>query len=218
MFLCSNTFKTILIVQLTFLNVNYWKNNPKFLRVPPFVYHQWYAYHRLKNTSLKTAARQVTLLSVTFPSCTQILRTVWIEEMAQRSYCTKFQSREGQVTTLCFVILFSTSRKKLCIIYLLTYSMVQSPSWEADWFAASQIPRISRKPKVHYRTHKRPPPVSILGQPNSVHIPTSRLLEIHPNIIHPSTPMSSQDLTGVRKSINCLVGMCDRKLSSAHCV
>jgi len=36
--------------------------------------------------------------------------------------------------------------------------MVQSPSWEANWFAASQeIPRISRNPKVHYRTHKRPP-------------------------------------------------------------
>ena len=54
--------------------------------------------------------------------------------------------------------------------------MVQSPSWEANWFAASQeTPRISRNPKVHYRTHKRPPPVSILGQPNPVHYthPTS---------------------------------------------
>ena len=52
--------------------------------------------------------------------------------------------------------------------------MVQSPSWEAKWFTASQeIPRISRNPKVHYRTHKRPPPVSILGQPYPVHIPTS---------------------------------------------
>ena len=50
--------------------------------------------------------------------------------------------------------------------------MVQSPSWEANWFAASQeIPRISRNSKVHYRTHKRPPPVSILGQPNPVHNP-----------------------------------------------
>jgi hypothetical protein len=34
--------------------------------------------------------------------------------------------------------------------------MVQSPSWAADWLAASQeIRRISRNPKVHYRTHKR---------------------------------------------------------------
>ena len=52
--------------------------------------------------------------------------------------------------------------------------MVQSPSWQPNWFAASQeIPRISRDPKVHYHTHKRPPPFSILGQPNPVHIPTS---------------------------------------------
>jgi len=76
---------------------------------------------------------------------------------------------------------------------LLTYSMVQSPSWEAKWFAASQeIPRISRNPNVHYPTHKCPPPVSILDQPNPVHIPTSHLLEIQPNIIHPSTPRSPQ--------------------------
>ena len=71
--------------------------------------------------------------------------------------------------------------------------MVQSPSWESNWLAASQeIPRISRDPKVHYRTHKRPPPVSIPGQTNPVYIPTSHLLEIHPNIIHPSTPRSPQ--------------------------
>jgi len=69
---------------------------------------------------------------------------------------------------------------------------VQSPSWEANWFAASQeIPRISRNPKVHHRTHKRPPHVPILGQPNPVHISTSHLLEIHPNI-HPSTSRSPQ--------------------------
>ena len=41
---------------------------------------------------------------------------------------------------------------------------------------------MSRNPNVHYRTHKRPPPVSILGQPNPVHIPTSHLLEIRLNI------------------------------------
>ena len=78
---------------------------------------------------------------------------------------------------------------------LLTYSTVQSPSWEANWFAASQeIPRILWNPKVHCRTHKRPPPVPILNQPNPVHIPTSHLLEIHPNIIHPSTPRSPSGL------------------------
>ena len=83
--------------------------------------------------------------------------------------------------------------KRVALIYLLTHSMVQSPSWEANWFAVSkEIPRILWNPNVHYRTHKTPPPVPILGQPNPVHIPTSHLLEIHPNIIHPSTPRSPQ--------------------------
>jgi hypothetical protein len=83
--------------------------------------------------------------------------------------------------------------------YWLTYSTVQSPSWAANWFAASQkILRISRNPKVHYRTYKRPPSVSILGQPNPVHIPTSHLLEIHPNIIHPSMPRAPQSFLSLR--------------------
>jgi len=34
--------------------------------------------------------------------------------------------------------------------------------------------------------------VRYLGQPNPVHIPTSHLLQSHPNIIHPSTPRSPQ--------------------------
>jgi len=34
--------------------------------------------------------------------------------------------------------------------------------------------------------------VSILGQPNTVHIPTSHLLKIRLNIIHPSTPRFPQ--------------------------
>ena len=77
--------------------------------------------------------------------------------------------------------------------------MVQSPSWEANLFAASQeIPRISWNPKVHYRTHKRPPPVFIPGQPNPVHTPTFHVLEIHPNIIHPSTPRSPQWSSSLR--------------------
>ena len=48
--------------------------------------------------------------------------------------------------------------------YLLTYSMEQSPSWEANWSAGSQeVPRILWNPKTHHRTHKRTPPVPILS-------------------------------------------------------
>ena len=100
---------------------------------------------------------------------------------------------------LYYIILYYTLLYTSMLHYIilqkliLTYCMVQSPSWEANWFEASQeIPRISRNPKVHYRTHKRPPPIPILGQPNPGHIPTSHLLEIQPNIIHPSTPRSPQ--------------------------
>jgi len=97
-----------------------------------------------------------------------------------------------EVSEVCKILQLNTivTRKTT---YLLTYSKVQSPSWEANWFAASQeIPRISRNPKVHYLSHKRPPPFPILRQPNPVHIPTSDLLEIHLNIIHPSMPRSPQ--------------------------
>jgi hypothetical protein len=62
-------------------------------------------------------------------------------------------------------------------IYLLTYSMEQSPSWEAktSW-ATQQIPRILCNPKVHNRIHKNSPPVPILSQIDPVHAPhpTSR--------------------------------------------
>ena len=80
-----------------------------------------------------------------------------------------------------------------CRISLRTYCMVQSPSWETNWFAASQeIPCMLWNPRVHYRTHKPPLPVPIQGQSNPVHTRTSHLLEIHPNIIHPFTPRSLQ--------------------------
>ena len=109
-------------------------------------------------------------------------------------YCKYFYSKVIDATnTHIYGTIRKNAFKKSVETYLLTYSMVQSPSWKANWFAASQeIPRISRNPKVHYRTHKRPPIICILGQPNLVHIPTSHLLEIHPNIIHPSTPRSPQ--------------------------
>jgi hypothetical protein len=70
---------------------------------------------------------------------------------------------------------------------VLTYSMEQSSSWEANRFLASQeIPRVLLNPKVHYRIYNCSPPVSILSQPNPVHTPTSHFLE-DPSWYYPPT-------------------------------
>jgi len=75
------------------------------------------------------------------------------------------------------------------LTYLLTYSTQQSPSWEANPFAASQeITRIFWNQKVHYRIHKCPQPSPIPSQLYPVHTPTSYFLKIHLIVIIPSTP------------------------------
>ena len=80
------------------------------------------------------------------------------------------------------------------LTYLLTYLFT---TWsrvlleKLTGFAANQeIPRILWNPKIHYRTHKRPPPVLILSQPHSVPTTPSHFLKIHLNIILPSTSWS----------------------------
>jgi len=72
----------------------------------------------------------------------------------------------------------------LVCTYLLTYSVEQSPSWEAIQFSASQeIPRILGNRKVHYRIHKCPPhPTSW----RSIFILSSHLRLDLPSVLFPS--------------------------------
>ena len=161
-----------------------------------------------------------TVIAGITPGCSHARRTYRILKSALNIFLRKLNVRSRRCFTFLFrtyfrpavvstfrflkaslSIRFCVTGNNYCImsIYLLTYSMVQSTSWEAIWFAASQeIPRILLNPKVQYRTHKRPPPFPILGQPNPVHIPTSQLLEVHPNIIHLSTPRSPQWSLSIR--------------------
>ena len=101
------------------------------------------------------------------------------------------------IVTLCFRICPEEVSKT--IRYLLTYSMEQSPSWEANQFSASQeIPRILWNPKVRCRIHKCPPLVPILSQIDPVHAFTSHFLKSHLYIIFPSKPGSSRWSLSIR--------------------
>jgi len=83
-----------------------------------------------------------------------------------------FEGNDKGMTPFAIEAIFLGVPAERLLTYLLTYSKEQSPSWEVNWFSASQeIPRILWKPKVHYRIHKCHIPVPILSHLEPVNTP-----------------------------------------------
>jgi len=100
--------------------------------------------------------------------------------------------------------------------------MEQSPSWEANRFAASQeIPRILCNRRFITAFTKCPPPFPILRQLDPVHTPTSYFLKIHLNIIIPfisGSPKWPLPLSLPTKTPNTPLLSTIRAICSAHLI
>jgi hypothetical protein len=81
-------------------------------------------------------------------SCVQMFQNM--DMKLEQTYNTNYKDN----LSVAIIFFYCISRSVRDISYLLTYTMEQSPSWEANWFSASQdIPRILWNLKVHYCIH-----------------------------------------------------------------
>ena len=81
-----------------------------------------------------------------------------------------------------------------------------------------EIPLNLCNPNIHYRIHKYPPPVRILGQINPVYTSTSQFLKNNRNITLPSAPEFPKWSLSIVSSPKSCIRLSNRPLStcSAH--
>jgi hypothetical protein len=81
--------------------------------------------------------------------------------------------------------LFLFNNQTEALTYLLTYLLHGAELLEklTGSAASQEIPRILWNPKVHYRTHKCPPPVPVLCQLHPVPTTPSHFLKMHLNAL-----------------------------------
>jgi len=83
--------------------------------------------------------------------------------------------------------------------------MEQSPSKSDSHSASQEIAYLLRNPKAHYSVHKTPPLIPILSQMRPFHTFSLYFLNVHSNIILPSTPSSYEWSHPIRLKVKAKV-------------
>ena len=118
----------------------------------------WGTAFVLKSSSCKKCLRRVIEIRFSFvvPSCDRCPESVCVSEvLPQAPVCDRRRNSVCHLFSDCVMDVYRLHPVGYQELLARCYSMEQSPSWEANRFAASQeIPCILRNPKDHYRIHK----------------------------------------------------------------